>query len=177
MLQSNPTSIYAEVPSLEMKLILVLLSLGLAIAIVLPTTPALAQEDPYLQCADIKKSKARLKCYDDILSAQHPEVVQKIEKATKTQQRADFALTSVPEENRDVEKLKYVDVVIVKYYQDRYKKWRLVTEDGQVWKQVDSLNINMRGETIKGRFKRGLAGSYFFSLAGNKYGIKVQRIR
>ncbi|MEE8259029.1 MAG: hypothetical protein V3R20_05020 [Sphingomonadales bacterium] len=165
-------------PLLGMKFLL--FSFGLGIVFLVTTVPAgkaSAQEDPYLECADIKKSKARLKCYDAVLQKQHPELIEKIEEAAKVQAREDFALQSVPDREKGEKRLKYVDVVIVEYAKDRFGKWLLITEDGQVWKQTDSLSLQLRGQKIKGRFKRGLAGSYFFSLEGKKYGIKVKRVR
>lgn len=163
---------------LVMKILLFSFGLGIVFfSFTFPAGKASAQEDPYLKCADIKKSKARLKCYDAILQEQHPEAVQKIEEATQLQAREDFALQSVPDKEKGVKRLKYVDVVIVDYTKDRYGKWILVTADGQVWKQTDSLSLQLKGQNIKGRFKRSMAGAYFFSLEGKKYGIKVKRSR
>lgn len=163
---------------LGMKVLLFSLGLGIVFfSFTFPAGKASAQEDPYLKCADIKKSKDRLKCYDAILQEKNPEVVEKIEEATKVQAREDFALSSVPDKEKGEKRLKSVDVVIVDYSKDRYGKWILVTADGQVWRQTDTLSLQLKGQNIKGRFKRSMAGAYFFNLEGKKYGIKVKRTR
>jgi len=165
-------------PFLVMKILLFSFGLGIVFfSFTFPAGKAFAQEDPYLKCADIKKSKARLKCYDAILQEKNPEVVEKIEEATKVQAREDFALSSVPDKEKGEKRLKYVDVVIIDYTKDRYGKWILVTDEGQVWRQTDSLSLQLKGQNIKGRFKRSMAGAYFFNLEGKKYGIKVKRTR
>lgn len=165
-------------PFLVMKILLFSFGLGIVFfSFTFPAGKASAQEDPYLKCAEIKKSKDRLKCYDAILQEKNPEVVEKIEEAVRVQAREDFALSSVPDKVKGEKRLKYVDVVIIDYSKDRYGKWILVTDEGQVWRQTDTLSLNLRGTNIKGRFKRGMAGAYFFSLEGKKYGIKVKRSR
>ena len=157
-----------------------LLSLGLGCAILTVTVAAggaVAQEDPYLKCVDVKKGKKRLVCYDTVLKEQHPEMFQKIEEARKADQREEFGSPRSPAGSKDAEDLKQVNVVIVEFGKNPYGRWLLVTEDGQIWKQVDDFRLNLKGRKIKGRIKKGLIGAFFFLPEGKKYGIKVKRIR
>ena len=157
-----------------------LLSLGLGCAILTVTVAtggAAAQEDPYLKCVDVKKGKKRLQCYDTVLKELHPEMFQKIEEARKAEQREAFGSPRSPARSKDAKELQQVDVVIVEFAKNPYGRWLLVTEDGQVWKQVDDFRLKLKGKQIKGRIKRGLAGAYFFLPEGKKYGIKIKRIR
>ena len=165
-------------PLFEAKSVLLSAGLGCAIfAVTLPVGEAASQEDPYLKCVDVKKSKRRLKCYDSVLQEQHPEMFQKIEKARKKEQAEEFGTPKPQAGGKDMEKLKELDVVIIEYAKNPYGKWLLVTDAGQIWKQVGDLHLSLRGKNIKGRIKRGLMGSFFFLLEGKKYGIKIKRVR
>lgn len=150
---------------------------GAILALSLPAGEAAAQEDPYLKCVDLKKSKRRLECYDTVVKQQHPEVFQKIEEAKKAEQREEFGTPKAPAGSKDAEELKQVDIVIIEFAKNPYGKWLLVTEGGQVWKQVDDFRMNFRGKNIKGRIKKGILGTFFFIPEGKKHGIKVKRIR
>ena len=158
----------------------VLLSVGLGCAILTVTAAAgeaVAQEDPYIKCVEVKKGKRRLQCYDTVLKEQHPEMFQKIEEAIRADQREEFGSPRSPARSKETKELKQVDVVIVEFAKNPYGRWLLVTEDGQIWKQVDDFRLKLKGKTIKGRIKKSIVGAYFFLPEGKKYGIKVTRIR
>lgn len=142
---------------------------------VLASGPALSQEDPYLKCVDVKKSKKRLACYDDVVKAQHPDLFEKIAKAKKEEQQEEFGQPVATEKGE--KELDELEIVIVELGKNPYGKWLLITAGGQIWKQVDDVRIRLRGNNIKGRIKKGLMGSFFFTQEGKKYGFKVKRIR
>lgn len=142
---------------------------------VLASGPALSQEDPYLKCVDVKKSKKRLACYDDVVKAQHPDLFEKIAKAKKEEQQEGFGQPVATEKGE--KELDELEIVIVELGKNPYGKWLLITDGGQIWKQVDDVRIRLRGKNLKGRIKKGLMGSFFFTPEGKKYGFKVKRIR
>ncbi|MEE8371764.1 MAG: hypothetical protein V3R73_06400 [Sphingomonadales bacterium] len=142
---------------------------------VLASGPALSQEDPYLKCVDVKKSKKRLACYDEVIREQHPVLFEKIAKANKEEQQEEFG-KPVPTEKGEKE-LDELEIVIVELGKNPYGKWLLITDSGQIWKQVDDVRIRLRGKNLKGRIKKGLMGAFFFLPEGKKYGFKVKRIR
>ena len=70
-----------------------------------------------------------------------------------------------------------LEIVIVELGKTPFGKWFLITDGGQIWKQSDSMRLNLRAKNLKGRIKMGLMGAFFFIPDGKKYGFKVKRIR
>lgn len=162
--------------------LLSLVSLGLGCAIVLVTLPvgeAATEDDPYLKCADVKKSKRRLECYDTVLKALHPAMFKKIEAATKKEQREDFGAPTPAAGSKDSEKLKLLKVVIVDFSRTSHGKWVLTTEGGQIWRQADNQGLSPFApkRPFNASIKRGALGSYYLVIEGSKRSIRVKRLK
>jgi len=151
---------------------------GVFLAVTLPSGGVLAQQDPYLECADVKKSKRRLECYDTVLKAQHPEKFERMEAARKKEQLEDFG-DPRPAFSKDSEKLQLLQVVIVGFSRTKLGKWVLTTDSGQIWLQVDNMNLSPRGpkRPINAKIKRGALGSFYLITEGTKRAIKVKRVK
>jgi hypothetical protein len=154
------------------------LGLGIAtFAITLPVGEAVSQEDPYLKCADIKKSKRRLKCYDTVIKEQHPEMFEKMEEARIEEQREEFGLPRGQAGDKDTEVLERVEVMIIENAKSRNGKWLLVTEDGQVWLQSGIQTFFLRKKPFAASLKKGLFGSFFLVITGTKKTYRVKRVK
>lgn len=157
-----------------------LLSVGLGCAFLTVTVAAggaVAQEDPYLKCVDVRKSKKRLQCYDTVLQEQHPEMFKKLETARKEEQLEEFGSPRSATRSKEEEELKQVDVVIIENAKSRNGKWLLVTERGQIWRQVGDKSFYLRKKPFNARLKKGTLGSFFLVITGTKRSYRVKRVK
>jgi len=153
--------------------------MGVMLAVTLPAGTAQAQEDPYLKCADVKKGKRRLECYDTVLEAQHPEMFKKMEAVRKLEQREDFGAPTPAAGSQDADKLQRLEVVIVDFSRTKHGKWTLTTDTGQIWRQADNLNLPPRApkRPFNASIKRGILGAFYLITEGSKRAIKVKRLK
>ena len=164
----------------QSKSVLLLLGLGCAIVLVtLPVGEAASQDDPYLKCADVKKSKRRLECYDTVLKAQHPAMFEKMEAAAKKEQTEEFGARTPAAGSKGSEKLNLLKVVIVDFSRTSHGKWILTTDSGQIWRQSDNQGLAPFApkRPFNASIKRGALGSFYLVIEGSKRSIKVKRLK
>ena len=67
-----------------------------------------------------------------------------MEAAREKEQLEDFG-DPRPAYSKDSEKLQLLQVVIVGFSRTKLGKWVLTTDSGQIWLQVDNMNLSPRG--------------------------------
>ncbi len=164
----------------------------------------LAQE--ISQCVKIKDSLVRLVCYDKAAKsdlngtavANSPikktkkkavkvtktevETIAPVDVTTKTSPAAasiedSFGQEHIRKKQHNAEELEQIVLVVASLKKDTYKKWIITFENGQVWKQKDSVGLSLAsGNQVE--LSKGALGVVYLKRVGNSSRrIKVKRVK
>lgn len=142
------------------------------------------------QCAAIKAAAPRLDCFDrlaapllDTQNAASPATVVDVSpKATPTE--------DVPEPNvatsdqstanatfADVKEPTSISVKLIEARRSARDYWILTFDNGQIWRQNDSRRRSIRNLPLDATISESVLGSYTLKIAGQRWSMKVRRLR
>jgi hypothetical protein len=178
---------------------------GLLLALLTMLQPAAAAADvseaDMVKCAGIVADAERLACYDSLagrIAAAAAVVEQRQAEAAAAKRKADAeaaaaaaraaeeaaarkreafgAETTAKRDMLSEDKLDELSGRVTDYYTDRYGKYVLVLDNGQIWKQVDGkLLIPREGDEVI--VERAALGSYNMKILRQKRSVKAKRVR
>lgn len=147
-------------------------------------------ETELAKCGQVKDSLARLVCYDDLVkTASLPAVSKK--QSVVTAPRTKTVPVTAPIESKEEsfgaehlkkkavsENVQQVVFVVEKLKEDQYGKLHVTFENGQQWKQTDSVYFRLKtGESVI--LKKGALGSVYLKkndVESNRK-IRVKRVK
>lgn len=158
-------------------------------------TAAFAQENisthTIYACSSISSDAERLACYDEAVSrfrdAETSGEVTTIRRSDLVKLNRDsfgLSLPSIPRNilprfgNGDSSELDVIVEPVEKVERLRYDNLRIVLENGQIWEQTDSkqININKRQGVESAEIKRAALGSFKMQLDGGR-SFRAKRIK
>ena len=162
--------------------------------------PTAAQSDDALEklrrCAAIEDETARHACYDEALrsdgGAPVPAATAENESpATYTEPVVPPVDTRAPVDTRSEAELvredfgreakkkrepKSIEVVVIEATVNARGRYIYRTEDGQLWRQIDTNDPYYRRFPVAAQIKKGLMGTYFIKVEGVAGKVRVRRI-
>ena len=149
-------------------------TLALALAGFSFSSPSLAQDAPETleECAAFPDEVERLACYDEVATTTVPDTVEAMKKAKEEQAKQEFGLFT-PGLGQQLDRL---EVNFVSIHRNPLGKLEMMTNDGQLWVQVDTKRVIYPSQ-ISGRIKKGSIGSYFFTPDTGDRPMKIKRVR
>ncbi|MFT5295833.1 MAG: hypothetical protein ACI9YH_001849 [Colwellia sp.] len=133
--------------------------------------------DKLKQCVEIKDDLSRLSCFDR-LSLTSKNTVEIIEPPTQSQKESRFGGDKIEKKKRqesgyNLEKVVYT---VAKIKKSITKKLTIYFENGQVWKQNDTIKFRLKKED-KVEISAGMLGSFFLKKINTNRAIRVKRIK
>ena len=151
--------------------------------------PALAADDMLTDCRQIEDVEARVSCYDDIVDARNPDV---IETSTANSARETENPEAIPsaqslfgthdaeakrivETRLAIEQIDKIQAVVTDVQKSVSKKLTLSLDNGQVWRQLDSRPLSLKiGEAVIVR--KASLGSFLMEKQSGSRRIRVKRV-
>lgn len=161
----------------------------------------------FLACQEIKKRKARYKCYDALERADAPATVPPaaampsataapptaaaapvsappaaaVPQATTASPVMDEAAErrdfGLPESKRERKGPETLMVHIVSATLGQSGKWTFRTSDGQIWRQTNAKRVVFRSQSFQAEISRAPLSGFYFRPADQKLRLRVKRIR
>lgn len=181
-----------------MKTLLATLVLGAGFAAF--DQPALAQSNDDLEnlrrCALIENEAVRHACYDRVLQSDQDDVMPEgmelpslmDESASVPTSRPDqpLAVNSITETERVREDFgrpvkkkndpDSIDVTVISARINARGRYIYRTEDGQLWRQIDTTDPRYHNFPLQARIRKGLMGTFFIKVEGVAGAVRVRRI-
>jgi hypothetical protein len=129
------------------------------------------------QCIKIQDDLSRLSCFDK-LSVTSKNTVQNKELVTKTQKESRFGGEIIEKKKRQESgyNLEKVIYTVTKIKKSVTNKLTIYFENGQVWKQNDTISFRLKKED-KVEIYSGMLGSFFLKKMKANKAIRVKRIK
>ena len=141
----------------------------------------------FAKCSQVKDSLARLVCFDDLAKTvsvssvpneQHSESKLAVKKVAPVASKdASFGAEHLKKTNVSEEDLQVV-FVVAKLTKNQFSKWFVTFENGQQWKQTDSVYFKLKvGESVI--LKKGALGAVYLKKNDPESNrkIRVKRIK
>jgi len=182
-----------------------LLSAAVLIAVPAQADPARDALSEIAKCAEIADAAERLKCFDaavggarSALAAPPPAQPPVQQAAVKTEEEEEggvlawFGLSkpaTKPEEfgrppqpvAEGPKEITEISASVLELAKNAYGRSLFVLDNGQVWKQIDGDQTDVRdvakGETMKVTIEKAVFGSYALSIEGRRGIVKVRRVK
>jgi hypothetical protein len=129
------------------------------------------------QCAKVQDDLSRLSCFDRLsLTAKY--IVEIKEPPTQSQKESRFGGDIVEKKKRQKNgyNLEKVIYTVAKIKKSIRKKLTIYFENGQVWKQYDTITFRLNKED-KVEISTGMLGSFFLKKINTNRAIRVKRIK
>lgn len=165
-----------------------------------PARDALAE---IAKCSDIPAAADRLQCYDaaaqgakTAMSTPAPATVERQAAAQPAQEEEgggvlswfglerpvtkteDFGKPPVPTGPKEIQQ---ISANVLEFAKNPYGRSLFILDNGQVWKQIDGDQTEVRdpskGETMKVSIETGMFGSYSLKVEGRTGIVKVRRVK
>jgi hypothetical protein len=129
------------------------------------------------QCVKVQDDLSRLNCFDR-LSLTSKNTVEIKEPPTQSQKESRFGGDNIEKKKRqeigyNLEKVIYT---VAKIKKNIRKKLTIYFENGQVWKQNDTITFRLKKED-KVEISAGILGSFFLKKMNTNKAIRVKRIK
>ncbi|GLP97440.1 hypothetical protein [Paraferrimonas sedimenticola] len=154
-------------------------------------------KDQLQTCSIIAASDARLQCFDALAQSLNPPSTQpaptSVQQTQLTESPAPVASATVSsttpastesfgaeqvkvDKAEDKPKEESITATIVSTKRDAYKRYRITLDNGQVWKQRETVRFSLReGQEVI--IRRGLVGNYYLTKSGGGKKISVNRVK
>jgi len=133
----------------------------IAVAILLAAAASAAGETDLQRCAEIPDDKLRLSCFDALASGRRSVPEELFGRpagriAPSTPEALDSRITAL----------------------ERTPRGRAVLHlaNGQVWRLQESDHIQLRGEQLPVRIRKGMLGAFYLQVGGKGRSYRVQRV-
>lgn len=133
--------------------------------------------DKLKQCVEIKDDLSRLSCFDK-LSLTSKNTVEIIEPPTQSQKESRFGGDKIEKKKRQESgyNLDKVIYTVTKIKKSITKKLTIYFENGQVWKQNDTISFRLKKDD-KVEISAGMLGSFFLKKIDSNRAIRVKRLK
>ncbi len=138
---------------------------------------ALVDSERLLACAAIGDGRARLSCYDRLAVEAGAEVplagASSVSGDNEPEVEQGFGLEA---RRRAADRPAEIGVTITDRRQDRYDRWIITLDNGQIWRQIDDKHITW-DDAGGYRIRRGAFSSFFLESVEHGTRIRVSRMK
>ncbi|AOW77270.1 hypothetical protein A3Q34_10635 [Colwellia sp. PAMC 20917] len=129
------------------------------------------------QCVKVQDDLSRLSCFDRLsLASKNTDEIK--EPLTQAQKESRFGGSKIEKKKRQEsgDNLEKVIYTVAKINKSIRKKLTIYFENGQVWKQNDTITLRLKKED-KVEISAGMLGSFFLKKINTNRAIRVKRIK
>ncbi|MBV1877763.1 MAG: hypothetical protein KUG79_08980 [Pseudomonadales bacterium] len=160
--------------------------------------------NPIVDCLKINPAEARLHCFEEqakklqatmlqqpAVNDEHDEQIvsnraspatdaarTKTKPATSWRNRFGFGFRSAPDEKKvRTEKKDTIKLIITDAHEMLNGQYKLNMSNGEIWHVVDTDRVQLSGKNLAAIIRGGTFGSYFLSVEGQAYQVRVRRVK